>query len=102
MAVTKEDLRDFTRFVDEKLAKGGAGSLVELACEWQLRQPVEEPDTDKFVIQADPDTIRKLAEAFPDRRDEHQVQGATSNGGGVTTAELIGRAVLAAARVARK
>ncbi len=102
MAITKEDLSDFIRFADGKLANGGAGSLVELACEWQLRQPAEGLDPESFVLEADPDTIRKLAEAFPDKHDEHPSPGGLSHGGGVTTAEMIGRAVLAAARAARR
>jgi hypothetical protein len=102
MAITKEDLSDFIRFADEKLANGGTGSLVELACEWQLRQPAEELHPDNFVLEADPATIRKLAEAFPDNGDEHPLPSGNSHRGGVTTAEMIGRAVLAAARAARR
>lgn len=33
MAVTKNDVRDFIRFADERIENGGAGSLVELARE---------------------------------------------------------------------
>jgi hypothetical protein len=102
MTVNKEDLRDFTRFVEDKLANGGGGSLVELACEWQLQQPTEQSDPDNLVIEADPETMRKLAEAFPGKHEAHQLQDAISNRRGVTTAEMIGRAVLAAARAARK
>ena len=38
MAVTREDLRDFNRFADEKLANGGAESLTELARQWEERR----------------------------------------------------------------
>jgi hypothetical protein len=102
MAITKEELSDFIRFADGKLAHGGAESLVELACEWQMRQPGDELDPDSFVLEADPDVMRKLAEAFPDKRNEHPSPGGISHRDGVTTAEMIGRAVLAAARAARK
>jgi hypothetical protein len=38
MAVTKEDLQDFTRFVDEKLDRGEGDSLVELAGQWEAHR----------------------------------------------------------------
>jgi hypothetical protein len=42
MAVTKEDLRDFTRFADERIQNGGAESLVKLAGEWEAKRGVSE------------------------------------------------------------
>jgi hypothetical protein len=38
MAITKEDLRDFNQFVDERLHNGGADSLAKLAAEWEARR----------------------------------------------------------------
>lgn len=40
MSVTKDDIQDFNRFVDEKLANGGADSLRQLVTEWEERQQV--------------------------------------------------------------
>ena len=42
MSVTKDDLRDFNRFVDEKLAGGDAESLRELVNEWEATREREE------------------------------------------------------------
>ena len=39
MAVTKEDLRNFHRFADEKIDKGAADSLVDLANQWETQRP---------------------------------------------------------------
>ena len=40
MPVTRDDIQDFNRFVDERLANGGADSLRELVAEWEERQEV--------------------------------------------------------------
>lgn len=40
MPVTREDIQSFNRFVDERLANGGADSLRELVAEWEERQEV--------------------------------------------------------------
>ena len=40
MPVTRDDIQDFNRFVDERLANGGADSLRELVVEWEERQEV--------------------------------------------------------------
>jgi hypothetical protein len=41
MFVTKDDIQAFNRFVDEKLAGGGAESLRQLVAEWDERQQVD-------------------------------------------------------------
>ena len=47
MPVTKEDLRDFARFADEKLGQGEASSMVDLAGQWEAqRREMEETVTD--------------------------------------------------------
>jgi len=38
MPVTKDDIQDFHRFVDERLSNGGADSLRQLVAEWEERQ----------------------------------------------------------------
>jgi hypothetical protein len=38
MAITKDDLQDFARFVDEKLDRGEGDSLVALAGEWEAQK----------------------------------------------------------------
>ena len=40
MPVTRDDIQDFNRFVDERLANGGANSLRELVAKWEERQEV--------------------------------------------------------------
>ncbi|MCH8042744.1 MAG: hypothetical protein IID44_03405 [Planctomycetes bacterium] len=40
MSVTKDDIQDVNRFVDEKLVNGGAESLRQLVTEWEERQEV--------------------------------------------------------------
>ena len=42
MAVTRDDLQEFHRFADAKLAEGGAGSLLDLAREWESARQNEE------------------------------------------------------------
>jgi len=42
MAVTRDDLQDFHRFADARLAGGGAGSLLDLAREWESARQHEE------------------------------------------------------------
>jgi hypothetical protein len=38
MAVTKNELRDFQRFADERLSSGSADSLVALVDEWEAQR----------------------------------------------------------------
>ena len=40
MSATKDDIQDVNRFVDEKLAIGGADPLRQLVAEWEERQQV--------------------------------------------------------------
>jgi hypothetical protein len=102
MPVTKDDLRDFTRFADEKLRNGGADSLIDLASEWEARRRPKKTNLANCSIQVDSETLQKLANAFPAVQDEEQLRRALARRGGVTTAEMLGNAVLAAARVARE
>ena len=101
MAVTKEDLRDFARFADEKLSNGGAGTLFEWACEWESQRK-DNRSTIGSAIPVDSETIRELAKFFPDVQDEQKLKRALARRGGVTTAEMLGKAVLAAARARRE
>ena len=92
MAVTKEDLQGFQRFADGKLENGGADSLVELASEWeaQRRGMSESPS------EIDAPTLSLLAAAFPEVEDMGKLQQALARRGGVTTAQLLSNAALAA------
>lgn len=42
MPVTRDDVRDFNRFIDEKLSSDGAESLQELARQWEAARQREE------------------------------------------------------------
>lgn len=95
MAVTKEDLRDFTHFADEKLDNGGAATMSELVYEWESQREQREP------IQVDVETIRELAKFFPNMQDEERLRQALGRHGGATTAEMLGKAMLTAARAGR-
>jgi hypothetical protein len=102
MAVTNEELRNFARFADEKLQNGGTGPLLEWACEWQSRRQDGCSNTGSRAIEVDAETLRELAKFFPDVQDEQQLQRVRARRGGVTTAEMLGNAMLAAARARRE
>jgi hypothetical protein len=102
MAVTKEDLRDFSRFADVKLQNGVTGTLVDLVREWEAQRQEKNSNAANCGIQVDPETLQKLAKAFPDVDDEEQLRRALARRGGVSTAEMLGKAVLAAARAAQE
>ncbi len=78
MAITKDDLRDFSRFADEKLNGGAAQSLVELAGQWEAqrceaqRREVEETVADIRASHADIDAgrVSGVADAFADVRKQ--------------------------------
>jgi hypothetical protein len=99
MPVTKQDLYDFTRFASAKLENGATKTMLELAKEWEA-QWESNSTTANCAIQIDPETLQKLAKAFPDVQDDEQLRRALGRRGGVTTAEMLGKAVLAAARIA--
>jgi hypothetical protein len=101
MAITEGDLRSFINFADEKLKNGGSVSLVELAGEWEMRHRGQTSGETNPAIQVDQETIRELAKAFPDVDDKQKLQQALARRGGVTTAEMLGKAMLAAARAGR-
>ncbi len=71
MAVTKQDLRDFTQFADARLAGGGAGTLVELAGEWEVRRR-EADETVAAIRQSHADIeagrVAPVADAFAEVR----------------------------------
>jgi len=78
MAVTKDDLRDFQRFADERLNGGDAPSLVELAGQWEAqRREAERHESDETLadIQAshadiEAGRVSGVAEAFADVRQQ--------------------------------
>lgn len=73
MAITREDLRDFNRFADRKLADGGASSLVDLAGEWEAqRRELEDTVADIRQSHADIDAgrVASVAETFADVRKQ--------------------------------
>jgi hypothetical protein len=100
MAVSKQDLRDFARFADEKLENGGVGSLVELAREWEAQRP-QEAGTSLSRLNIDAGTLKLLAEAFPDIDDEQQLQQALARDSGITTAELLSKVASAAKKASQ-
>jgi hypothetical protein len=73
MAITKDDLQDFTRFADARLENGGVDSLVALAGEWELqRRETEETVADIRQSHADIESGRVLsvADAFDSVRKQ--------------------------------
>jgi hypothetical protein len=94
MAVTKEDLREFARFADQQL-KNGETTMVELVELWESQR------LNGDQIQVDIETVRELAKFFPDEQDEERLKRAIERRGGVTTAEMLGKAMLAAVRAGR-
>ena len=92
MAVTKEDLRNFQRFADGKLDNGGADSLVELASEWEAQRR----GMSESLSEIDAPTLSLLAAAFPEVEDMGKLQQALARRGGITTAQLLSNAALAA------
>lgn len=58
MPVTKDDMRDFNRFVDEKLSNGGAESLTELARQWEDQREAEQSVADLRESHADAEAGR--------------------------------------------
>jgi len=73
MAVTREELRDFTRFADAKLANGGASSLSELVAEWEA-QHREMEETVADIRQSHEDIaaghVASVTETFADVRKQ--------------------------------
>ncbi|HEY4234093.1 MAG TPA: hypothetical protein VGM76_11740 [Lacipirellulaceae bacterium] len=92
MAVTKDDLRNFQRFADEKLDNGESDSLVELASEWEAQRRGKS----ESVCEIDLPTLDLLAAAFPEMGDVGKLQQALARRGGVTTLQLLSNAALAA------
>ena len=101
MAVSKDELRNFINFADEMVKNGGAESIVDLASEWEAQRQETRSSGSNHAIQLDPETVRELAKAFPDVQDKESLERALARRGGVTTAEMLGKAMLAAARAGR-
>ncbi len=76
MAVTKEDMQDFNRFVDERIKNGGAElTLEELAFEWQTTR---ERDEVNAIIRRGLDDIdagrhRPAREVTEELRQKHAI-----------------------------
>ncbi len=71
MPVTKEDLRDFHRFADEKISKGAANSLIDLASEWEgQRREAQQTVADIRQSHADIDAgrVAPVADTFAEIR----------------------------------
>ncbi len=70
MAVTNEDLADFYHFAGEKLADGGAESIVELAQRWDDQREHEETIADVREGMADiaAGRVKSVDQAFADIR----------------------------------
>jgi hypothetical protein len=99
MAVTRDDLRDFTIYAGDKLHNGGADSLVELAREWEANRGSREMSPN---VEIDANTAKWLAECFPDMHDDERLQRALARRSGVTTAQLLSNAALAANKADRE
>jgi hypothetical protein len=71
VAVTKEELRDFQRFADEKINQGAANSLIDLASEWEAdRREAEQTLADIRESHADIDAgrVAPVADTFAEIR----------------------------------
>ena len=72
MAVTKDDIQEFNRFVDEKLANGGADSLRQLVAEWEERQEVNAAIREGIKA-IDEGRVRPFNEAQDEFRRKHDL-----------------------------
>lgn len=73
MHVTKEDLQDFARFADQKVARGEASSLVDLAGEWEARRreaAATLADIHQSHSDIDAGRVAPVAEAFAEVRKQ--------------------------------
>lgn len=105
MAITEEDLRDFNRFVGEKLENGGVNSLVQLAGEWEAQRHAKKEhaaDGSGIDVDVDAKTLRSLAAAFPEVDNEEMLRSALSRRGGVTTAQMLAKAAVLAEKASRE
>ena len=70
MATTREDLHDFTRFADARLASGEAGSLLDLVREWGATRQHEGSVAALKESHADAEAnrVKPLGEAFGEVR----------------------------------
>jgi hypothetical protein len=70
MAITREDLQDFNRFVDARLAGGDADSLLDLVREWQATREHEGSIAALRESHADAQAgrVKPLDEAFAEVR----------------------------------
>ena len=75
-----------------------------LAGEWEIKQRNEagiESEPGTTPVNIDSDTLRRLAEAFPEVVDENKLREACARRGGVTTADLLANAAAAAKQAGR-
>jgi hypothetical protein len=72
MAVTEADLQEFNRFASAKLASGEAGSLVDLAREWEATRDYQESVVALRESHADDQAgrVKPLDKAFADVREK--------------------------------
>jgi hypothetical protein len=70
MAITREDLHDFNRFADAKLAGGEADSLLDLVREWEATRQHEGSVAALRESHADADAgrVKPLDRAFAEVR----------------------------------
>ncbi len=102
MTMTQDELREFARFADEKLQNGAADTLLELACQCESQRADGRSWSEASSINADLESLRKLAKYFPEAPDDGQLERALVRRGGATTAEMLGQSMLAAARARRE
>jgi hypothetical protein len=98
MTKSQDELREFVRFADGKLRNGAAHTLLELACEWESQRRDGHPSSEPAPIDMDLESLRQLARHFPEAPEDGQLEQALARRGGATTAEMLGQAMLAAAR----
>ena len=72
MTVTRENLQDFNRFADEKLARGETWSLLDLVREWENIRQQENSIAALRESHADAEEgrVKPLSEAFADIRNK--------------------------------
>ena len=97
MSITKEDLRDFTRFADQKLENGGAATMSELVQEWESQRRSTPP----LCVEIDAHSASVLAAAFPEDQNDEKLKQSLGRRDGITTAELLRRAASAAEKAGR-
>jgi hypothetical protein len=91
MPITKEDVKDFSRFAEQMVEESAVQSLIELAAEWEA---VRCAPSNNASLKADSITV--LGKAFPDVNSPQQLQESLRRTGGITTQQLLDKAMAAA------